>query len=94
MRGLGFESYVCQLCVVILLLPFNNTYEYGIDDVNCLGWRISSNVIWHSGCALALGVEGHWWVLGACLVDDALVCVKQRRTCNSHSSEWDSRKTA
>ena len=40
--------------------------EYGIDDVNCLGWKISSNVIWHSGCALALGVEGHgfkpWWV--------------------------------
>ena len=69
MKGLGFESYVCQLCVVILLLPllsFNNTYEYGNDDVNCLGGRILSNVIWHSGCALALGVEGHrfkpWWV--------------------------------
>ena len=51
---------------VILLLPFYNMCEYGIDDVNCLGWKISSNVIWHSGCALALGVEGHgfkpWWV--------------------------------
>ena len=33
-RGLGFESYVCQLCVVILLLIFNNMYEYGIDNVN------------------------------------------------------------
>ena len=33
-RGLGFESYVCQLCVVVLLLIFNNMYEYGIDDVN------------------------------------------------------------
>ena len=34
-RGLGFESYVWQLCVVVLLLNFNNMYEYGIDDVNC-----------------------------------------------------------
>ena len=66
MKGLGFESYVCQLCVVMLLLPFNNTYEYGIDDVNFLGGTISSNVIWHNGYALALEVEGHgfkqWWV--------------------------------
>jgi len=53
-RGLGFESYECQLCVVILLLPFNNMYEYGIDDVNCFDWRVSLNVNWHNGCALAL----------------------------------------
>ena len=33
-RGLGFESYVCQLCIIILLLIFNNMYEYGIDNVN------------------------------------------------------------
>jgi len=53
-RGLGFEFYVCQLCVVILLLPFYNMYEYGIDEVNCFDGRVSSNVIWYSGCALAL----------------------------------------
>jgi len=34
MRGLGFKSYVCQLCVVVLLLIFNNMYEYGIGIVN------------------------------------------------------------
>jgi len=34
-RGFGFESYVCQLSVVILLLPFYNMYVYGIDDVSC-----------------------------------------------------------
>ena len=33
-RGLGFESYVCQLCVVILLFIFNNMYEYVIGNVN------------------------------------------------------------
>jgi len=33
-RGLGFESYVCQLCVVVLLLIFNNMYDYGIGNVN------------------------------------------------------------
>ena len=54
MRGLGFESYVFQLWVVILLLPFNYMYEYGIDEVNCFDGRVSPNVIWHSGCALAL----------------------------------------
>ena len=53
-RGLGFESYVCQLCVVILLLPFYNMYEYGINEVNYFDGRVSSNVIWYSGCALAL----------------------------------------
>jgi len=33
-RGLGFKSYVCQLCVVVLLFIFNNMYEYGIGNVN------------------------------------------------------------
>jgi len=33
-EDLGFESYVCQLCVVVLLLIFNNMYEHGIGNVS------------------------------------------------------------
>jgi len=33
-KALGFESYVFQLCVVVLLLIFNNMYEYGIGIVS------------------------------------------------------------
>ena len=36
-RGLGFESYVCYLCAIVLLLIFNNMYEYGISIVS-LSW--------------------------------------------------------
>ena len=33
-RGLGFESYVCQIMCCCFIVIFNNMYEYGIDDVN------------------------------------------------------------
>jgi len=40
-------------------------YEYVIGIVNLCGFVCITNVIWYSGCALALGVEGHgfkpWW---------------------------------
>ena len=39
MKGLGFESYVCQLCVVVLLLIFNNMYEHGIGNVILYCWE-------------------------------------------------------
>jgi len=53
-RGLGLSPMYAKLCVVILLLPFYNMYEYGINEVNYFDGRVSSNVIWYSGCALAL----------------------------------------
>jgi len=51
-RGLGFEFYVCQLCVVVLLLIFNNMYEYGIGIVN-----LSCLELWPLGCWT---YEGHF----------------------------------
>ena len=39
MKGLGFESYVCQLCVLVLLLIFNNMYEHGIGNVTLYWWE-------------------------------------------------------
>jgi len=49
----GFESYVCQLCVVVLLLIFNNMYEYGIGIVNLSCLECITNMTWLIGYALA-----------------------------------------
>jgi len=38
-KGLGFKSYVCQLCVIVLLLIVKDMYEYVIGIVN-LCWFV------------------------------------------------------
>ena len=58
-EDLGFESYVCQLCVVVLLLIFNNMYEHGIGNVS-LYWLecITKLEFGWIGCAFDLIIDG------------------------------------
>jgi len=33
LRGLGFKSYVCQLCVILIMYYFNNIIERESDNI-------------------------------------------------------------
>ena len=42
LRGLGFESYVCQLCVILIVYYFNNKRLNMMSDNIILGVKESS----------------------------------------------------
>jgi len=57
-RGLGFESYVCQLCVfvIIVLIICWATFLHEIMLELCV---LARNISWFGGLALIWHWEGH-----------------------------------